>query len=208
MPDLQSKIIMFDGPDGVGKTTQIEKARNELLASNLKVFTTRINGGSHIGEALRKVYLSNIERPAATDHYLGIAIYEAFIDELNRVRRLYDVILVDRSPLSNVAYQAFGSNYPLDAALTDCDRILAKLQADSIILFDAPLAVLQKRLGHATGAKADYFESQSEDFFSRVRQGYAFCAERYGIAVIDASADLETVHETTMRALKPYIVDA
>jgi dTMP kinase len=199
---------MFDGPDGVGKTTQIEKAARALRQAGLNIFTTRINGGSPIGEALRKVYLSNIDRPAATDHYLGMAIFEAFVEEIARIRADYDMILVDRSPLSNVAYQAFGSNYPLDAALRDCNRILLKLNPDAIITYDAPLAELRERLGHVSGTKADYFESQPQAFFERVRQGYAYCAERYDTVVIDATAGVAVVHEATMEALKAFRTDA
>lgn len=198
---MSAKLIMFDGPDGVGKTTQIALAEQVLKNQGLSVLSTRINGGSEIGEALRKVYLSNVERPAATDYYLGRAIYAAFITEIDRIRTNYDVILVDRSPLSNVAYQSYGSGYPLEDALNGCTETLKALQPDLLVCYMAPLTTLRERLAHTSEAKSDYFESKGDEYFERVLEGYRATTERFGAKVIDATGDEATVHAETMKLL-------
>jgi dTMP kinase len=199
---MSAKLIMFDGPDGVGKTTQIALAKEVLTQQGLRVYSTRINGGSPIGEALRTVYLSNIERPAATDYHIGMAIYSAFVLEIDRLRPDYDVILVDRSPLSNVAYQSFGSGYPLDKALAGCEETLDALRPDLLICYMAPLPLLHVRLSQMAGSKTDYFESKPDDYFEKVLEGYQFTAERFNATVIEAIRDAAAVHEATMALLQ------
>lgn len=198
---MTAKLIMFDGPDGVGKTTQIQLVKSALTSQGLRVLVTRINGGSPIGEELRKVYLSNTERPAGTDYHLGMAIYEAFVAEIDKARPDYDVILSDRSPLSNVAYQSFGSGYPLEQSLAGCDAIMAKLHPDKLICYTAPLSTLRNRLQQASTSKADYFESKPDSFFDKVIEGYEYATERYGAITIDGTADTTRVHEATMAAV-------
>ena len=205
---MAAKLIMFDGPDGVGKTTQIALAKDVLSQQGLRVYSTRINGGSPIGEALRTVYLSNIERPAATDYHLGMAIYAAFVEEINKLRPDYDVILVDRSPLSNVAYQSFGSGYPLDKALAGCEETLQALQPDLVICYMAPLPILHARLSRVAGSKTDYFESKPDDFFEKVLEGYQFTTERFKATVVDATRDTAAVHVATLAILQKTIVAA
>src|SRR5438045_2788931 len=99
---------MFDGPEGVGKTTQMHMCAVALEQKGLRVLTTRINGGTEIGEALRAVSLSHSERPTETDFYIIQAMTAAMIAELPKWQRQYDVILIDRSPLSLLAYQVYG----------------------------------------------------------------------------------------------------
>jgi dTMP kinase len=195
---MSAKLIMFDGPDGVGKTTQIKLIAQALSAKGLSVLTTRINGGSPIGEALRTVYIGDYPRPAATDFFLGQAIYAAFTTEVEQQRPNYDVILVDRSPLSNVAYQSFGSGYPLDEALQACEGTLKDLRPDLIICYTAPLATLRARVAEARGANPDYFESKSDDFFEKVIEGYNYVTDYFKIKAVDASVDSNEVERQTM----------
>lgn len=196
---------MLEGPDGVGKTTQIQMAEEALSALGNSVYVTRINGGSPIGEELRKTYLSHFERPVATDYYLGLAIHEAFVIEMDKLRPHYDVILVDRSPISNVTYQSFGGGYPLEAALAGCDDIMHKINPELIICYLAPLATLRARLVQSASGKADYFESKSDDFFASVIKGYKYTADYYQAKIIDASADPRAVHQRTMAVIEQHI---
>jgi dTMP kinase len=198
---MSAKLIMFDGPDGVGKTTQIALVKDTLEQKGVRTYVTRINGGSHIGEALRETYLSEYPRPAATDFYLGLAIYAAFVEEIQGLRANYDVILVDRSPFSNVAYQSFGSGYDREESIRACETTLSALQPDLIICYAAPLAVLRQRLAAGAHGKADFFESKPDDFFERVVDGYAFCAARYDATIIDARASVADVKMQTMQAV-------
>ena len=64
-------VVAFEGPDGVGKSTQLALASEELVENGWAVHATRNLGGTPIGEDLRKVMLSEHERPAETDFHLS-----------------------------------------------------------------------------------------------------------------------------------------
>lgn len=197
---------MLDGPDGVGKTTQISLIARDLSARGLSVLTTRINGGSPIGEALRAVYIGDHPRPAATDFFLGQAIYAAFTEEIGQQRENFDIILVDRSPLSNVAYQSFGSGYPLEEALQVCNKTLQDLNPDLLICYNAPLTTLRARLLEARDANHDYFESKPDEFFEKVIEGYNYLTEYFKVKTIDASKSSSDVERQTMTLVEQVLV--
>ena len=89
-------LIIFDGIDGAGKTTQLVLVKKEFDNNNWHVHTTRNLGGSPIGEELRNVVLKPIERPALTELYISVAIQEALIENLTKERENGSIILMDR----------------------------------------------------------------------------------------------------------------
>lgn len=196
---------MLDGPNGVGKTTQLYLAEKQLKAKGKSVLMTRINGGSPIGEKLREVWVSNIPRPSETDFYIAYAMYEAFAAEVISQKDKYDMILVDRSPISTVAYQAYGSGASIQDSLELCRHILAKLEPELLICYEAPAEQLRAQLTQANGGNTDYFENKPEAFFDAVIRGYSETAREVGATIIDASASVEHVHEQTMQLIDSAI---
>src|ERR1039458_4190816 len=102
-------LIIFDGIDGVGKTTQLNLADQSLKAEGWPVSISRNLGGSPIGEALREVLLKPIDRPPTTDLHVSVAIQEALVPAIVTERQAGRLILMDRGPLSLAAYQIYGS---------------------------------------------------------------------------------------------------
>src|ERR1700722_19360970 len=89
-------IVVLEGIDGVGKTTQILLAKDLLIKRGWPVYITRNLGGTPIGEELRKVMLDSLERPATTNLYLSVAIQEALAEALEIERAQGKLILMDR----------------------------------------------------------------------------------------------------------------
>src|SRR4051794_4239442 len=89
-------VIIFEGIDGVGKTTQLNLVREELEAEGWAVYGTRNLGGTPIGEELRKTLLSSLERPETTNVYISAAIQEALVAAINGQREAGKIILLDR----------------------------------------------------------------------------------------------------------------
>jgi dTMP kinase len=202
---MPTKIIMFDGPDGVGKTTQLGLAYDALASKGLKVLKTRINGGSPIGEEIRKAYLSMHDRPVETDMYLALAIGYALGAYLKE-QHDYDVILVDRSPYSIIAYQSFASGLELQKAKEACALSAQVVKPDMVVIYDAGPEVLDKRLTERTDKTTDYFEQQAADYHARLREGYMFAAKEYDLPTVDASGSIDEVHERTMNTIESVIV--
>lgn len=201
---------MFDGPDWVGKSTQIELAAQALRDHGYEVYTTRINGGTPIGEALRHLYLdAKLQRPRKTDLHMLLAVYYALIDDLQARRQAAPgtVYLVDRSPLSMFAYHAYGGGLPIEGQAAT-EETLRLFNPSLLIYYTAPPVVLKARRQARTataGESPDFVESQPATFMRRVIEGYADAAERYGAQTIDASGDLVAVHHATMACLTPVL---
>lgn len=190
-------MIVFDGIDGTGKTTQLERAQMELVAEGWPVYVSRNLGGTPIGEELRRVMLSPLPRPEAVNLYISVAIQEALVETIEKERRAGKVILMDRGPLSLAAYEIYGSRLDPDLAWPHVDRGLAKLRPKLTIIYDADVKTALGRAGSKPG-KADYFESQPGDYFERVAAGYREAAKRYDCVVIDANQPIDMVHQQTM----------
>lgn len=195
---------MFDGPDGVGKTTQIQKLTEYLTREGHSVHATRAHGGTPMGEALRSVSLSDIPRTALTDYFISLAIHSELSKDISERRQGGQIVLVDRGPLSIWAYQVYGSGAPAAELAAGIDADITRFNPDLIVCYQAPLHILRQHMT-GRGAKADYFENKPDDYFQRVIAGYDFAARRYDATVIDAERDIDEVFADTLALVSPLI---
>jgi dTMP kinase len=193
-------LIIFDGPDGVGKTTQIKLAQEALEADGRPVVVSRNLGGTRIGEALRDVMLSKIERPEIVNLYISVAIQEALIQDTKARKASGKIVLMDRGPFSLAAYEAYGSGLDKELVWPYVDEGIKGLEPDLTILNESDIGLALKRLKR-DGRKADYFESKPRDFFERVVAGYQEAAKRYPVSKVDASGSVQEVHQVTMKLI-------
>jgi len=199
-------LIVFEGIDGVGKTTQLELARNTLQVEGWPVYVTRNLGGTPIGEELRKVIKSPLERPATTNLYISVAIQEALAETIQSERDNGKLILMDRGPLSLAAYEIYGGKLDESLGWQHVEAGMQKLRPELNIIYstDVTLALERARKKSDTG---DYFESKPPDFFERVAQGYQAAAERYSstTVIIDAKRPIEVIQAETIQAIREVL---
>lgn len=208
MPKQRGKFITFEGLDGCGKTTQLEKLATVLRSRGLGVLTTREPGGTVIGERIRAVLLDS--RTAGLDPYAEMALMFA-----SRAQQVAQVllpalesgiwVLCDRYTDSTEAYQGGGRKLGSEAVL-QLHKILCRgLWPDLTILMDSDVAhsVARARRRNRNHADADQsqsdenrFEQESYAFFSRVHHAFLAIAERdpQRVALIDARRPPEVVH--------------
>lgn len=202
-PVSDGLLVVFEGIDGAGKTTQLDLARDALLAQGWSVHTTRILGGTPIGEELRKAMLSPIERSNETNLYISVAIQEALIGGIGSERAAGKIILMDRGPLSLAAYEIYGGG--LDEALgwKYVDSAMKRFRPELTILYGVDTKTALGRVQKKSG-KPDYFENKPASYFGRVAEGYAVAAKRYpsGVVTIAAGQSIEAVHAQTMSAIQ------
>jgi len=197
-------LIMFEGIDGVGKTTQIEMAKQALQGQGWLVSTSRSPGGTPIGEALRSVLLEPLPRPAMTDLYIAAAIQESLIEFIESKRAAGPVMLHDRGPLSTAAYQIYGGGIDPLIGWSHVEHGMKRLKPDLIIMYECdPKVALSRVRQHSD--KHDYFENQPLSYFERVAEGYKQALERYPGVVIDASQPIEQVHQETMQHISALL---
>lgn len=198
-------LVYIDGPDGVGKTTQLELAAQTLAEAGHKVHTTRCMGGTPIGEMLREAALSDTERPVETDLYIAMACHHALLQEVLPRRRAGEIILVDRSPISIIAYQVYGDDLDHEAGHAMVNQLIEAASPDLMIVYHTSDEELWQRRRQRNQAVAfDHFEAKSAQYHQRVARGFG-AAQDYGATVIEAHDSIDTVHQATMSAIQKHL---
>ncbi len=197
-PAQRGWFITFEGPEGAGKTTQVDRAAATLERSGVDALVTREPGGTWLGERLRKVLLARTDagaaRDATTDALLFNAARRQLVTEIIRpALEAGRSVLCARFADSTLAYQGYGAGVPLDrlaaleAAATD------GLRPDLTILLDLPpeTGLARKSPGEVTRFEADF----DLDFHRRVRAGFLAlaAAEPARFAVIDGTGGQDDV---------------
>ncbi|MBC7708115.1 dTMP kinase [Polaromonas sp.] len=195
-------LIFFEGMDGTGKTTQLQCAADALTAQGWMVRTARSHGGSPFGEALRKVSLAAIRRPALSDMHVSLAMHAALLEEVMLWRQEGAIILVDRGPLSIVAYQCYADGADPKLVWPAVKADLAQFKPDATIIYDASVATAMERARHKSHGGSDYFESKGVSYFERVKAGFLAAAERFDCVVISSeAADIDQVAARTQATI-------
>jgi dTMP kinase len=140
-------LIVFEGIDGVGKTTQIELTRQALAEQGWAVEIRRNLGGTPIGEALREVIKSPLERPGLTNLYISAAIQEALIEAVQKDRAAGKLILMDRGPISLAAYAVYGDGLDPEYGWPYVERGMQLLKPELTIIYQADVDLALKQAG-------------------------------------------------------------
>jgi len=187
---------MLDGPDGSGKTTQFKLLVAHLKQQGHKVYATHMLGGTPVGEALRAVMFSDRKRPALTNMHISLAIYAALSEVVSKKRAAGYTVVIDRSPLSLVAYQVHGDGVDETVGYEACAHSLEMFQPDALIVYKAPAMALAIRRAQRD-EDLDYFEKKQLDYHTRTAWGYANAAQHYHATIIDATQSIEDVEQQT-----------
>lgn len=204
MANTKGLIVYFDGPDGAGKTTQLELLASALIAEGQTVHQTRSVGGTPIGELLREASLSDNERPVATDLYIALACQNALAVDVNARREQGKVVLVDRSPLSIVAYQVFGDGLASEIGYNAAQQLMDLIKPDLTIVYLADSQALESRRMDRN-VHQDYFESKPLDYHQRVAEGFKEAAQRFDAKIMDATQDVDSLQAQTVELVKAVI---
>jgi dTMP kinase len=189
-------FITFEGPEGAGKTTQIERLRRRLEKDGLIVIQTREPGGTVIGQELRAMLLMP-ERPPlapATEALLMIADRAQHVAEVIRPALAAGMIVIsDRYADSTLAHQGFGKGLDLAALEAIMPFATGGVKPDLTILLDIDvrLGLNRKRKGYADGdgEELNRIDLRDLSYHERVREGFLTLAKRSPerFVVLDAS---------------------
>jgi dTMP kinase len=199
-----SLFITFEGVEGSGKTSQIQRLKKYLTQKGIPCKVTREPGGCPIGEKVRKILLD-------PDHREMVPETELFLYEAARAQHVKEVlkpllkkrgiILCDRFCDATLAYQGYGRR--LDLKWIDrLNRLSSQgIKPDVTFLLDCPSVVgLNRALQRNRTLKQEReerFEREEIQFHRRVRKGYLAIArkEPHRVKVIDTREGEEKVFE-------------
>ena len=197
-----SRFITFEGPEGAGKTTQVELLRR-ALADRAPV-VTREPGGTDLGERIRGLVLHDgtSMSPEAEMHLFMAARAELLARVIRPALDAGRIVIADRYHDSTLAYQggARGAATWWPDAFPRPDR--------TFLLELPPEAGLERR--HRSGRAADRMEAEGLDFHRAVARAYRRLAEADpGRWVrLDATLPPDELHASVMAALADLLVPA
>jgi len=204
---MSGKLIVFEGVEGCGKTTQMQLCCQWLESLGVGVVVTREPGGTELGLHLRRLLLEKSEdKPVAdvTELLLYAADRAQHVEqELKPNLAAGKYILCDRYTDSTVAYQGYGRG--LNMSLIEQLNHIATggLTSDLTIWLDVDVEVgFSRKRGDAAGL--DRIEQETIAFHRRVQQGYSQLAAAYPsrIVRVDGSLSKETVHGVIQKILR------
>jgi dTMP kinase len=205
---LGGVFIAFEGPEGSGKTTQLERLAARLEGLGYAPLTTKEPGGTAVGDRLRELVLD----PALHMHSeTELLLYAASRAEL--VARVLKpalaagrVVLCDRFTGATVAYQGDGRGLPKAWIRALNGRVTGGLKPHLTLLFDLPPDIGLARVARR-GAR-DRLERAERAFHERVRASFLQQAEQDpSWRVLDAARSEAEVAEAVWRLVEPLLRD-
>lgn len=185
----RGRLIVFEGVDGCGKSTQAAR-----LAGDLGAVLTREPGGTALGARLREVLLD----PSTGD---VDARAEALLMAADRAQHVAEIVMPtlldgrhvvsDRYIGSSIAYQGHGRGLAIDVLRSISMWAVQGITPDLVILLDLSAEVASARVGD----ERDRFELEDDGFRDRVRAGFVAQAEADPgtWAVVDGDGAVEEV---------------
>jgi dTMP kinase len=195
-------FITFEGTEGGGKSTQIQRLAERLRQLGRSVRVVREPGGTPIGEEIRHT-LKHSEANRAMTPEAELLLMNASRAQLVReiIRPALaagEVVLCDRFYDSTIAYQGHGRGLDLGRVGAVIDFAVGETRPDlTLILMISPEQSEARRATRAGAAPQprDRFEEADRKFFERVESGYRAIAgaEPHRVRIVDASRPIEAV---------------
>jgi len=201
-------LISFEGSEGCGKSTQIQRLRARLEAAGREVMVLREPGGTSVGEHIRHLLQHEKEDAADMTPETELLLFAASRAQIVREKiqpalARGVIVMLDRFLDSTTVYQGIARGLPLSAVRAINAFAVGETMPQLTLVLDLASDIAWARI-HQTGRELDRMESQPREFFEKVRQGYLDLAkqEPRRIAVIDASQSIEAVEAETIRIVE------
>ncbi|MGE9212277.1 MULTISPECIES: dTMP kinase [Exiguobacterium] len=198
---MKGMFITVEGPDGSGKTTQLQLLVQSLTEQGYEVVVTREPGGTKVGNSIREVLLSpqHDEMTPRVEMMLYAASRAQNIDQVIRpALHRGAVVVCDRFVDASIAYQGYGLQYDLSQILSLNDWATAGIKPDLTFLFDLTPDQASHRMKDR--GQLDRIESRDESFHQRVYEGFQILLEQHPerMVRIDANASIETIQDEVL----------
>ncbi|HEV8389997.1 MAG TPA: dTMP kinase [Dongiaceae bacterium] len=165
-----TRFIVFEGGEGAGKSTQVQRLAEALRARGEDVLTTREPGGSPGAEAIRALLVSG-DTARWSPETEALLIYAARMDHLDRTIRPAlakgQWVICDRFADSTMAYQGYGMG--VDRAYLEelRTRVVRRDDPGLTLIFDLPVEV-----GLARAVASQRYEKMGREFHEKLRAAF------------------------------------
>ncbi len=202
-------FITLEGPDGSGKSSQVNPLADFIRQRGYSVFTTREPGGTEISDQVRTILgdLKNKGMHPRTEILLFCAARAQLVEEVIRPRlEQGQIVISDRYADSTLAYQGYGHGVDLDLLSNLLNFATGHLWPDLTLYLDveAEEGLSRRRRG---GGEWNRLDDYALDFHKRVRQGYLKMAsqEPQRWSIIDANQSKDLVQEEICKIISKVL---
>ncbi len=200
--ELAGKLIVFEGLDFTGKTTQARLLARRIEDHGQSVVLTGEPGGTAVGNAVREILLTR-RHAGKLDDFAELLLFMT-----SRAQHAREVVLPalalgktvvsSRYRLSSLAYQGYGRGIDRDLIERLNDEATRGRKADVTFLIDVPVeAALSRKRGDG-----DRIEAEAVEFYRRVREGFLeLTANDPRVYRIDGTGDVDSTASAVARCL-------
>lgn len=203
-------FITFEGPEGAGKTTILNKLKDILQEQGFKVLQTREPGGISISEQIREVLLN--QENVAMDERTEALLYAAarrqhLVEKVLPALEEGTMVLCDRFIDSSLAYQGYARGLGVDAVYQINRFAIGETMPNLTLYFDIDPKEGLARIQANEDREVNRLDMEKLSFHEKVREGYLMLVERFPerMKVVEASVSIEMVLEKTLAIIQDYV---
>ena len=181
-------FITIEGPDGAGKSTQLEFIRSFLLSKGIDALFTREPGGTPISEKIRRIILdkNNAEMEPMTEALLYAAARAQHVEQVIRpTLKRGKTVVCDRYVDSSIAYQGYGRHLGESVSIIN-DFAIAGCIPDITFLLKIEPSTAKNRI---KSEDQDRLECEADAFHLNVYNGYLSLEKKYPDRIVGIDAE-------------------
>ncbi|WP_160678811.1 dTMP kinase [Clostridium sp. C8-1-8] len=203
-------FIVFEGPEGAGKTTVIKEIESVFKNTNIEYIFTREPGGISISEQIRNIILNkeNTEMDGRTEALLyAAARRQHLIEKVIPSLKAGKVVICDRFIFSSLAYQGYARGLGMEQVMNINNFAIEEYMPDLTLLFDLDPRVGLRRIHSNDEREINRLDLESIEFHEKVAEAYHILAQNYdeSTIIIDASKSLEEVKDQVINCIMSFL---
>ena len=206
MIQTANRFFCLEGIDGSGKSTQLKFLASDLQKRGFDVLCIREPGGSEISEKIRNLLLDVRYKGIMSDK-TELLLYNAARSQViaEKIAPALDagkIVLADRFAWSTLAYQGYGRGIDPQTVLALSQIACGHYNPELTLVLD--LSVEESRRRQTNDNRIpDRLESESANFFNRIRNGYRQMAQDFPecVSLIDAEQPADKVYSQIRQAI-------
>ena len=204
----KGSFIVFEGPDGSGKTTICDIVCQKLKDKGFDIVHTREPGGIDIAEQIRAVILDpkNTAMDSRTEALLYAAsrrqhLIEKVLPAINDGK----IVICERFVYSSLAYQGKARGIGYEGVKAINDFAIEGCKPDITIYLDVDEKTGQSRINDR--GNKDRLDAESTNFHHLVNEGYKEIISLFkdNVKIVDATKEIDTVVDNSLAIILDYI---
>ncbi len=200
-------IIVFEGIETSGKSTNLKKAIKYLKKNNIKHISFREPGGTNLSEKLRQLMLNKKSKlNNKTDLFLLMASRSENFDKILKENYKKKVILIDRFIDSTLAYQHYGMGLDKNLILRMNNFLLGNFKPNFTFLSVVDRKNMLKRL--KSRKNKNKYDNFNYSFYNKVQKGFLKIAlkNRSKYLILDSNKDsLKIIENKLINKIKKIL---